>query len=60
MTCFPAVQASQVEAEEACWSCEKAPYLNLPTPTPPAAGFASSRLRSHGRKDTLVNILETG
>ena len=25
-----------------------------------AIGFAASRLRSHGRKDTLVNLLETG
>jgi hypothetical protein len=25
-----------------------------------AIGCSASRLRSHGRKDTLVNILETG
>ncbi|PSC71889.1 Flavin reductase-FMN-binding domain containing [Micractinium conductrix] len=37
-------------------------YFNVVAHAPPhvVIGFASSRLRSHGRKDTLVNILETG
>lgn len=37
-------------------------YFNVVAHAPPhvAVGFAASRLRPHGRKDTLVNILESG
>ncbi|KAL4859768.1 hypothetical protein ACK3TF_000057 [Chlorella vulgaris] len=37
-------------------------YFNVMAHNPPtvAIGCSASRLRSHGRKDTLVNILETG
>lgn len=37
-------------------------YFNVMSHNPPhvAIGFAASQLRPHGRKDTLVNILETG
>lgn len=37
-------------------------YFNVMSHNPPhvAIGFAASSLRPHGRKDTLVNILETG
>lgn len=36
-------------------------YFNVVSHNPPhvVVGFAASRERSHGRKDTLVNILET-
>ena len=37
-------------------------YFNVMAHNPPtvAIGCSTSRLRSHGKKDTLVNILETG
>lgn len=37
-------------------------YFNIVAHSPPhvVIGFAASRLRPHGKKDTLVNILETG
>ena len=37
-------------------------YFNVMAHSPPhvAIGFCASRLRSHGRKDSLVNILDTG
>lgn len=37
-------------------------YFNVMSHNPPhvAIGFATSQLRPHGRKDTLVNVLETG
>lgn len=37
-------------------------YFNVMAHNPPhvCIGFASSRLRPHGRKDTLFNLLETG
>ena len=37
-------------------------YFNAMAHAPPhvAIGFCTSRLREHGRKDSLVNVLETG
>ena len=37
-------------------------YFNAMAHAPPhvAIGFCASRLREHGRKDSLVNVLETG
>lgn len=37
-------------------------YFNVVAHNPPhvCIGFAASRLRPHGRKDTLFNLLETG